>query len=227
MKQNSSRIVIVLDRSGSMQVVRQATIDGFNEFIHGQRAVAGDCRVRLVQFDHEIETLWDRPLNQVPHMTSETYVPRGNTALYDAMGQAITSEGIRLARMPERDRPAHVIVMVLTDGMENASREYNQSQIADMIRHQREQYSWQFIFLGANQDAVMTAREFSIPMQAAMTYDAGKMGTRNAFRSTTAFSNAVRQGNMNVAFSSVDRANAMEKDDDKTGTTGIAPDGTR
>lgn len=227
MRANSSRIAIVLDRSGSMEIVRQATIGGFNEFIHGQRDVAGECHVRLVQFDHEIETVWDRHLFHVPKLTTESYVPRGNTALYDAMGETITSLGMDLARRSEAERPAHVIVVTITDGYENASRHYHQAQIAEMVRHQRERYNWEFIFLGANQDAVITAREFAIPMQSALTYDASIRGMSNAFRSTMAYSNSVRSGNSNVAFSSMDRANAVEDDDDKTRFTGITPDGPR
>jgi hypothetical protein len=211
LKKNSARITIVLDRSGSMECVRQATIDGFNEFIHGQKDVLGECHVRLIQFDHEIETVWDRPLYHVPKLGVENYVPRGNTALFDAIGETITSLGINLARLPESERPEHVIVMVLTDGQENASREYSQAQIRQMVQHQREQYNWQFIFLGANQDAVLTAQGFGIPRQAAMTYASNTIGTRNAFRSSTAYSNSVRMGANNVAFSTDDRTKAMEE----------------
>lgn len=213
MKANSSRIAIVLDRSGSMEIIRKATIDGFNEFIRGQRVVTDECRVKLVQFDHEIETVWDKPLYSVPELTIETYVPRGNTALYDAMGRTIQTTGDVLAAMSERERPAHVIVMVLTDGQENASQKFSQSQVAQMVRHQREQYQWEFIFLGANQDAVLTAQGFGIPQHAAMSYTAGQIGTQNVFRATTAYSNSLRSGASNVAFSTEDRTNAVKADD--------------
>ena len=208
MKPNSSRIAIVLDRSGSMETVRQATIDGFNEFISGQRLVADECRVRLVQFNHTVSDVYDLPLADVPPLTLETFIPGGNTALFDAMGSTIESLGNELRKLPEEQRPEHVIVVTLTDGEENASKIFDQRMIAYKVGHQRGRYNWEFIFLGANQDAVLTAQGFGIPMRAAMTYHSNNIAVRNVMRSTAAYSNSIRSGAQNVAFSQQDRLDA-------------------
>lgn len=178
MKPNSSRIAVILDRSGSMDSIREATIDGFNEFVSGQRDIPGDCTLKLVQFNHFYEEVFDKPLADVPNLSMETYRPTGNTALLDAMGRTITSLGTSLAEMPEDQRPSKVIVMILTDGLENASQEYSQSKILELVTHQKEKYNWDFVFLGANQDAVLTASRYGITRDSALTYQPTKIGMR-------------------------------------------------
>lgn len=177
-----------------MGSVREATIEGFNEFVKGQKATPGECRLKLVQFDHAYEEVFDKPLSEVPDLTLETFVPRGNTALLDAMGRTIVSLGESLAKTPEDERPSKVIVMILTDGHENASREYTQNKIAEMVAHQTDHYQWDFVFLGSNQDAVLTASRYGIPSTSALTYQPTREGTRRVMRAAMASVSSRRLG---------------------------------
>lgn len=179
---DATDITIVLDRSGSMASVANDTIGGFNAFLAGQRAEPGEATVSLVQFDTEYEPLYTaRPVAEAPDLTNKTFVPRGGTALLDAIGRTIIATGARLAGMADEDRPERVIFVILTDGEENSSREFHKAQIDEMIRHQTDAYQWAFVFLGANQNAIQTARSIGINSAAAMTYAATPKGTSEAF----------------------------------------------
>jgi len=155
MKSNYTHVSLVLDRSGSMSSIAQDTIGGFNRFITDQRAVPGDCTVTLVQFDtHAIETVCDaRPVHQAPLLNERTFLPRGGTPLYDAIGQTIHATGKFLKDKPEAERPAKVVFVIITDGEENSSREFTQARVFELIKEQRDIYKWEFVFIGANQDA--------------------------------------------------------------------------
>lgn len=210
MKDNRTRIAIILDRSGSMQSVRESTVAGFNEFIKKQREVGGDVTVKLVQFDNEYETVFDKPLADVPELTQARFVPRGGTALYDAQGKTIVALGEELAAMPEGERPSKVIVMTLTDGEENSSKEYRLPMIAAMIKEQQEKYGWDFVFLGANQDAVLTAKSMNIRPQSSLTYTSNAQGMMRSMAMASNYVNASRTvGALNAAFSDQDRADAV------------------
>lgn len=167
---DSCAIAVVLDRSGSMRSIRDATIEGFNEFLAAQKAVPGEAALTLAQFDHEYDIVHDAaPLANVEPLNTTTYVPRGSTALLDAIGRTIDGLGKRLAAMPEHNRPSRIIVAIMTDGLENASQTFTRARIFEMITHQRERYSWQFMFLGADQDAIAIGRDYGIdPRFAAM-----------------------------------------------------------
>lgn len=204
MKANSSRIAVILDRSGSMSSVKEATIDGFNEFVKGQRDTPGDCNLKLVQFDHEYQEVFDKPLAEVPQLSDENYIPRGNTALLDAIGRTIVGLGESLEKLPEEARPAKVIIMILTDGIENASREYSQQRIAEMVTHQKERYNWDFMFLGSNQDAILTASRYGITRDSALTYQPNKVGVRRVMAAATR-SIAARRTGRPGAFTNKDR----------------------
>lgn len=210
---DAARVVIVLDRSGSMESVRAATVDSFNEFISGQMAEAGECSVKLVLFDKTAagmayDVVFDKPLASVPALTTETYVPRGTTPLHDAMGRAITELGAELAVLPEAERPNKVIVVTITDGLENASQEYTQTRIAEIVSHQREVYKWDFVFLGANQDAVLTAERLDIPKKSAITYNANERSLKNVVgQALNKYAIAARKGEP-AAFSEEDREKA-------------------
>jgi hypothetical protein len=214
MKANSARIAIILDRSGSMQSVRESTIAGFNEFIRAQRALPGDVTVKLVQFDDQYEVVFDKPLAEVPELTQDLFVPRGMTALFDAQGRTIVALGEELAALPESERPSKVIVMTLTDGLENASKQYGVTQIAELIKHQTDVYKWDFIFLGANQDAVKTAATMAIPPSQSLTYRQSMRGTENVFAAAANYVRASRSG-APAAFSTKDRDAALAEDDPK------------
>lgn len=182
---NATDINIVLDRSGSMQDVRDDTIGGFNAFIAEQKKDPSPATVSLMQFDTEFESVMDGvPLNDVKPLTYETFVPRGMTALLDAIGRQINLAGARLSAMPESDRPDKVVFVIMTDGEENSSREFTRAKVFDMISHQQKQYNWQFVFLGANQDAIATGSSIGIATANAMTYAANSAGTSAAFCST-------------------------------------------
>ena len=163
MRENSTEMVFVLDRSGSMSGLAADTIGGFNELIEKQKKIEGDAYVTTVLFDHEYEVLHDHvALGEVAPLTDKEYFARGSTALLDAVGRTINAVGARLAATPEEERPEHVVFVITTDGMENASREYTAKQVREMVEHQQQKYSWQFVFLGANMDAVSEARNLGI-----------------------------------------------------------------
>lgn len=215
MKDNLTMITFVLDRSGSMGAARNATIDGFNEFIGGQNKGAGDANVTLIQFDtgDPYEVVFDsRPVKDVPKLTVEKYVLRGGTPLHDALGHAIDSLGGTLAALPEQERPGRVVIVTLTDGLENSSHKYTAACIAQMIKHQREAYNWQFVFLGANQDAILTGERLNIPASSSLTYNATADGIQVAFGFTSSKINRMRAGRSKfVEFDKKDREKALQK----------------
>jgi len=159
-KPNYTDITVILDRSGSMASVRKDMEGGFDSFIEKQRAVPGECTVSLVQFDDQYEVVYSgKKLSDVPKMTLE---PRGYTALTDAIARTIDETGRRLAAMREEDRPSQVVLMIITDGHENASTEFKRQDVIDRITHQRGKYNWTISYLGTNQDAMETAKTFGI-----------------------------------------------------------------
>ncbi len=203
MKTNHTDITIVLDRSGSMATVKDDTIGGFNTFLDDQRKVPGSAVLTLHQFDDEFETLVKgQDIQAVPHLSSLTFVPRGNTALLDAIGRAIQDTGSRLEKAAENDRPEKIIFVVITDGHENASHEYNHAKVFEMIDHQRAKYSWEFVFLGANQNAIKVASSLGMSGANAITYAANAAGTKAAFAATSSNMRAFRGGqSVNMAYS--------------------------
>jgi hypothetical protein len=212
MKENFTRIAIILDRSGSMESCKESTVAGFNEFIRTQKEIPGEATVKLVQFDDQYETVFDKRLKECPELTQNTFVPRGSTALLDAQGRTVVELGRELAALAEPERPSKVIVVTLTDGLENASKEYNLDKIGEMIREQRDKYNWDFVFLGANQDAIATAAAMSIPLPSAMSYSTSKAGVAATMAAVSHYVGAARSGR-SAAFSAEDRESAMEKDE--------------
>jgi hypothetical protein len=199
-------ISIVLDRSGSMASVWEDTIGGFNSFIEAQRKLPGACSVSAIQFDNKYDTLYTaRPVSEAPLLNKETYIPRGMTALLDAIGRTITNTGARLSALPEDQRPSKVIFVILTDGAENSSREFSREQVFLMIKLQREAYQWEFVFLGANQDAIATAAGLGMAAGSSMTYAANAKGTLRAFASASNYVGQSRAGAADAAFSDEDR----------------------
>jgi len=189
-------------------MIRKETIDGFNEFIKAQQEqMTGECYVKLVQFDHEYLPVYDLPLNEVPLLNPDSYIPRGSTALYDAIGRTIASLGERLKKKPEAKRPEKVIVVIITDGFENSSREYKYKQIADMIKHQTEKYSWSFMYLGANQDAIASAEHLNIPGTMAMSYGLTGQSVRSTYASLSRNTVAVSTGD-STGFTQEERKNS-------------------
>jgi len=177
-----TEIACVIDRSGSMNSIRSDAIGGFNSFLKSQQEEPGEARVTLVLFDHEYQVTYENTeINNVPPLDNSTYEPRGTTALLDAIGRTIDDVGTRLGNTAEENRPGQVIVAILTDGLENASRQYSRKQIFDKITHQREKYNWEFVFLAANQDAISAARELAIDAADAEMFTADEAGAAQAF----------------------------------------------
>lgn len=186
-------ITIVLDRSGSMSAVRDDTIGGFNTFLEEQKALPGSADVTLVQFDNEYDILYEgRSLPDIAPLSAKTFVPRGSTALLDAVGRTLNATGARLAAQPEAARAAKVLFVIMTDGEENASHEFTAKQVFEMITHQREKYQWQIVFIGANQDAVATAASYGIPQTNALNYAATPAGTRSMNAKLSAATRSMR-----------------------------------
>ncbi len=188
-KNNITELVFILDRSGSMAGLEADTIGGFNAMIEKQRKEEGECYVSTVLFDNDSEVLHDRvKLSEIKPMTDKDYTVRGCTALIDAIGGAIHHIGnIHKYARPE-DVPAHTMFIITTDGMENASKKYSSERVKGMIERQKEKYGWEFLFIGANIDAVETAARYGIDKNRAVNYNADKEGTRVLYESV---SNAV------------------------------------
>lgn len=173
MKLDMTDITLVIDRSGSMAAIRDDAEGGVNTFVQEQKQQAGEALLTLVQFDTEYEFVHQGiPIKNAP---AYKLVPRGSTALLDAVGRAINETGDRLAKMAEPDRPGLVIFVIVTDGQENSSREFSKAQIKDMISQQQTQFSWQFTFLGANQDAFAEARGMGIDASGVANYGMDKV----------------------------------------------------
>lgn len=183
MKKKLSWIAVILDRSGSMSNIRQDAIGGFNTFIDAQRQVPGEALVTLVLFDHEYEVPYtNKALADVPLLNNNTYIPRGNTALLDAIGRTIIDMGSKLDSLKEADKPEHVIVVILTDGQENSSHEFDNAKIKELITHQTDVYSWQFIYIAANVDTFANAIAYGIPVASSYSYTPDRIGTQEAYR---------------------------------------------
>lgn len=182
---NKTAIAVVLDRSGSMQACRNDTIGGFNTFVEEQRKLPGYATLSLIQFDDVYqEDYLDKLLVDVPNLTSETYVPRGYTALHDAIGRTIVNLGAKLAKLPEAERPGKVVMVIITDGQENASKEYNAAKVKELIEHQRTKYQWEFVYLGANQDAVTVGSIMGIAKGSSASYSVDN--TKHLFQAMAA-----------------------------------------
>jgi uncharacterized protein YegL len=195
MKKGLTAITVVLDRSGSMQATRKDAMGGFNAFVDEQKKADGEAQLTLVQFDSEYQIDYSgRDIKKVKHLTYETFLPRGSTSLYDAIGRTINTEGARLSGLPESERPENVIILVVTDGGENSSHEFTGEQVRKMTQHQQEKYNWQFIYLGSNQDAVFTAQTMGIHAANSMTYANNSQGTSAAYATMSNKVSAFRSG---------------------------------
>ncbi|MBQ3256393.1 MAG: VWA domain-containing protein [Oscillospiraceae bacterium] len=174
-----TELVFILDRSGSMYGLEQDTIGGFNSMLEKQKADSGEAFVTTVLFDHHIRFLHDRlPLREVKPMTDADYTVGGSTALLDAVGSTIQHIAcIHKYAHPEH-KPAKTLFVIITDGMENASRQYTYDRVKALISHEQEKYGWEFLFLGANIDAAAEGARFGISADRAVTYKSDEEGTQ-------------------------------------------------
>ncbi|MBQ8301281.1 MAG: hypothetical protein IJX57_04890 [Clostridia bacterium] len=178
MKNNTTELVFILDRSGSMSGLETDTIGGFNAMLEKQKKMDGKCFVSTVLFNNESKVIHDRvTLEKVKTMTDRDYTVGGCTALLDAIGDAIKHIGNIYKYARPEDVPENTMFVITTDGMENASHRYNSHQVKEMIERQKKKYGWEFIFVAANIDAVETARNFGIDENRAVNYHADRQGT--------------------------------------------------
>lgn len=193
MRKGLTEVVFILDRSGSMSGLEADTIGGFNSLIEKQKKEEGEAFISTVLFDDVSEVLYDRvPVKKVEPMNDKQYYVRGCTALLDALGGAIhhIQNVHKYAR--EEDRPEKTLFIITTDGAENASRQYDASRVKQMVEKQKEA-GWEFLFLGANIDAVTTAGRFGIGADRAMNYECDSEGTAVNFKALGAAISAVRK----------------------------------
>lgn len=211
-----THLYVLLDRSGSMQSIKQDIVGGFDAFVAEQRRASGECRMTLARFDNEYEQVFaDRPIDQVGYLELE---PRGSTALLDSMGRLIVDAGARLAALPEHQRPGTVVVAVMTDGYENASREWSHQAIKALVDQQTETYGWQFLYMGADQDAIEVGSSIGVAATNSMTYSRGRVAaamaatSRNIGRTRQAVASGVpmQQAASLIAFDDEQRAAAQE-----------------
>ena len=178
MKKGLTELVFILDRSGSMSGLEQDTIGGYNSLLKNQKEEPGEATITTVLFDDHYELLHDRiNLKGVSPITSKEYFVRGSTALLDAIGRTVDKISNAQNHTSKDEQAEKVMFVITTDGMENASREYNYDKIKTMIEQQKKNHGWEFLFIGANIDAVETASKFGISPDRAANYHADEKGT--------------------------------------------------
>lgn len=179
----ATELVFILDKSGSMAGLESDTIGGFNSMLQKQKALPSECRITTVLFDNRYELLYDRiDIRAVSPMTEKEYQVGGSTALLDAIGRTIQKLVSVQRNTAEEYRADNVMFVIITDGAENASREYSFQKVKAMIEHEKEKYGWEFVFLGANMDAVETAGQFGISADRAVDYVPDGAGTELNFQ---------------------------------------------
>ncbi|WP_210471723.1 vWA domain-containing protein [Sporosarcina sp. 6E9] len=195
MNANGTELVFILDRSGSMAGLEADTIGGYNAMLAKQKNEEGEATVTTVLFNHDIDLLHDRiKIKGIAPITEREYEVGGTTALLDAIGSTIHKIGNVQKRTSTEERAGKVLFVITTDGMENASREYDYAKIKAMIEHQKTTYDWEFIFLGANIDAVATASKFGIQEDYAVNYHADSEGTQVNFQALNEAVTSFRKG---------------------------------
>jgi hypothetical protein len=183
-------IAALLDRSGSMETIRTDTESGFNAFIAEQARQPGEARVTLAQFDNSYELVYSAvPIAEVPRLR---LVPRGSTALLDGIGRLVSATAAQIAQAPAHKRPDQVIILVLTDGYENASTEWTLPEVRKLVNRYREHNDWQFIFLGASLDAIAVAQGMGFAPSASLAYDADADGVQASFAAAADYASRLR-----------------------------------
>lgn len=207
MEKGYTDITLLLDRSGSMETIRHDIQGGLNTFIEDQKKLDGKCLLTHVNFDNMIERKFTaKPIKEV---TDIELVPRGMTALYDALGIIITETVERLSKLKEEEKPEHVIFVVVTDGEENASRELQQSDVKKMISKQTDDYKWHFVYLGANQDAFAVGRGMGFSGNTSMSYSPDAAGVQSSIGATSKNIGMLRTAQVySMSFSPEDRKNS-------------------
>jgi uncharacterized protein YegL len=220
MKQDFTHITVLLDRSGSMESIREDTIGGFNAFLKNQKAEPGQATVTLVQFDTQdsYEVIHQfKPIQEVSDLNRGTYIPRGGTPLLDALGRGINDIEKRIGDLTEDDRPSKVIVAVVTDGQENSSHEFRKDQIEKMIKENSEKNRWQFVFLSADLAAIGDARAMGIQASALLMFAKNSQGITQAWSSLSTQASDYRSARkQTIGFKAADRKKAKGSPEEVT-----------
>lgn len=196
MKKNSTFIVMLVDKSGSMSLIKQGAIDGFNNFIKAQLEIKEKASATVCLFDSAYTYIVDnQPLEDVTLLDRYNYTPAGATALNDALGSTINKVSQQIVSMPEKKRPSKVIVCVISDGEENASKEFSQAQIKSLIEYRKDQFKWDFVFIGANQDIARTREAYSFDVKATFAFDATLKGVQEGYTKLSSYVTTVRSSN--------------------------------
>ena len=194
MRKELTEVVFILDRSGSMSGLEADTIGGFNSMIEKQKREDGEAYISAVLFDDQTEVLYDRvPVDRVEPMNDRQYYVRGCTALLDALGGAIHHIANVHKYARSEDIPEKTLFIITTDGMENSSRRYTYGRVKDMVEHEKEKYGWEFLFLGANIDAIDVAGRFGIGADRALNYECDSIGTALNYQVLSETISAVRR----------------------------------
>ena len=208
-----THIEFVLDRSGSMHSIKADIEGGFDAFIADQRTHPGECTVSLAQFDNQYESVFEAiDVHEVRPLHLQ---PRGATAMLDAIGRSVIALGERLAALPEPRRPGTVVVAIMTDGMENASHEFTHEAIKELITHQEQAYNWQFLYMGADQDAIEVGAKMGIRADRSLTY--GRGSSKEAYAASSGLVTSMRSAAVagmdmgSLGFSDDDRKEATKK----------------
>lgn len=201
MKKDYTHISIVLDSSSSMAGIAPETRSGVNTFIKSQGETPGDCTVTLVKFADLVEPVFrGKPVAEVGQLQPESYQPYGNTALYDGIADTVKWTGEWLAAKPEGERPAKVIFVIVTDGAENCSKRHTREQVFATIKEQQETYKWEFVFIGANQDALKAGAGIGISASHSVNYAANSVGTHALYRSVGSNVRSARASGQSMAW---------------------------
>ena len=220
MKKDYTHITVILDRTGSMESIRDDVIGGFNAFLKEQKTIPHEATMTLVQFDTQdpYEVLHHvKPLAQIPELTAETYVPRASTPLLDAIGRGINDLNAHIARMAESSKPEQVVFVIITDGQENSSREFTREQIAKMVKDNEVNNKWQFVFLSADFAAFSDASDYGMSDSKRAYFSKNSVNTGVCFRLSSAIISNYRNKTASGVEFNEDDKNAMVDKDDKAG----------
>jgi uncharacterized protein YegL len=200
-----THVTFVLDSSGSMSAIKDDTIGGFNEFLSEQQGEEGRATVSLYSFDNTVEQVYDaRPVEEAPDLTEDAYTPGGQTALHDAITTAIETTDAWIDDRPDEEQPEHVVVPILTDGKENTS-ETPQDVVRERIETYQDEEGWEFLFIGANQDAALTAETMGMDDKQALSMDHSDEGTREAYNAVSNSVSRARQSGETGGFTDEER----------------------
>ena len=211
MKTNKTELIVVLDRSGSMETIRTDMEGALKTLVEKQATEPGECLFSLYQFDNEYEMVLEQVAIGNVSKNSLVLEPRGGTALVDAIGKTINAIGNRLKNTDESERPETVIMTIITDGEENSSREFTAEKVKEMVKHQTDKYKWKFIFLGSNIDAVKTGSRYGFAATNSMSYYSSTKGVSNANIALAGAISCMRSTGEDYEFTDKERLASMEK----------------